>query len=332
MAQPTGQLRSTRSGNGTRRPLKRCPSGEIHRLARPLPLRFSDGARRSVTPCPTLALAVRRAGLHGASRRTSTLARSTGLSTPCPTLARWLCDALGDSTGPAGEPRRARSPPGPASPVRRVRARWLSDALGSTGRSRRASTLARSTGPSFPCPTLARAGCPTRWGLHGPHRRARRSHAPPGPASPVRRARTLAVRRVGLHGARRGASTLALSTGPQLPLSDVRARWLSDARGLHGAPQASLDARALHGPSRPAWTREGSTDLAGEPRRAPCLSHARALPTRQASLEVRGIHRPSFTCPTWEPCPEAGRASRAPQANLDARALGGVVVDPGVGP
>ena len=47
--QAAGQQRSTWRGNGARRTLTRCPHGGLYTLGRPLLLRFSDGARRSLT-------------------------------------------------------------------------------------------------------------------------------------------------------------------------------------------------------------------------------------------------------------------------------------------
>ncbi|SEU28488.1 hypothetical protein SAMN05443639_113174, partial [Stigmatella erecta] len=202
------------------------------------PLRH-DGARRADTLHRARHRLSDARGLHGARRRTSTLARFTGPSFPCPTCAHASRPTRGAPRGPqasldARALHRAQlhlSDARAACPTR-----W-----GLHGLHRRASTLARSTGPIFPCPTLARAACPTRWGLHGPQ-------------LPLSDARAACPTRWGLHGpsfpcptrAHAACPTRGGSTGPagqprrsrapraQLHLSDARARCLSDARGSTG--------------------------------------------------------------------------------------------------
>ncbi len=83
--------------------------------------------------------------------------------------------------------------------------------------------------------------------------------------------------------------------------------------GRASAPPSPLhlsDVRALHGPGRPAWTREGFTGPG-----CTCPPWARAPRAQQARLDVRALHRSRCTRPT------RARTPRAQQARLEARGL-----------
>ncbi len=224
-----------------------------------------------------------------------------------------LSDAGEGSTGPAGEPGRARAAPGPLH---------VSDARAAPRAQQ--GRLDVPTGPGCACPTcarftgpageLGRASAPPSplhlsavRALHGPGRRAWTCEGSTGPGCtcPTRarapRAQQATLDARGLHRARCTCPTRARSTGPAGPPGRARAP---------PSPPHLSDVRALHGPGRRAWTREGSTEPAARVRRAPAL-HGPSRPawTREGSTG------PGCICPTRR------EGSRARQARMDARAL-----------